>query len=452
VYDTIAQILQARIGLMPDSIGQRTLNRAIDHCMAAQQLSDPQDYLQRLQSTEALLQELIETVIVPETWFMRDRAPFDFLKSQVQLTRLASDRATSDRLLSDQRPLRILSLPCSTGEEPYSIAMTLLEAGLNPTEFSVDGIDISHGSLGRARIARYGDYAFRNQTPEIRDRYFTPDGKVYQLQKQVCDRVTFIQGNILERTWINPLRPYHVIFCRNLLIYLTQDSRRRVFAHLETALAADGILFLGSTESTQPVPLPLKAIRHQGTLLYHKQTHKRELTDRSIGLSPRFKPTNQPLTTPRTTPPIPAPSTGRLNPLSSDSSRPQATAFSSKIPAQIPAQIPAPAPTPQPPTHSELSGLRRLADAGLLDEAIESCEYYLRGHSSDAEGHLLLGELYQAQQLDSRAEECYRRATYLNPDHRQALVHLALLKEQQGDNNGANLFWRRVDRLEQRSP
>ncbi len=464
MYDTIAQILQQRIGLMPDSIGIRTLTRVVDQCIADLQLRNPQDYLQRLRSDETVLQSLIEAIIVPETWFMRDRAPFDFLQSQVQL-----NPSSSSRLLSSQRPLRILSLPCSTGEEPYSIAMSLLDAGLKPTEFSVDGIDISHASLQRARTARYGSYAFRNQTPDIRDRYFDPDGQSYQLQKQVCDRVTFIQGNILERTWINTLRPYHVIFCRNLLIYLNAESRRQVFANLDSVLAADGILFLGSTESTQSVPPPLHPLRHEGTFLYRKQ-----ITSSSRSLSPSTSPPSSPSTSrfasqsanqsTRTDPvsrtathqdvlPVPELSAGRLSSLRSDISPPKSQPPLSRVapnpnPASRGESTPAqPRRSETLPTPSELSGLRQLADAGLLDEAIESCEYYLRGHSSDAEGHLLLGELYQAQQLNSRAEECYRRATYLDPANRQALIHLALLKEQQGDNSGANLFWRRVDRL-----
>jgi chemotaxis protein methyltransferase WspC len=146
----------------------------------------------------------------------------------------------------------------------------------------------------------------------------------------------------------------------------------------------------------------------------------------------------------------------RLIPVRSEMARPTSAPRSAPGSAPTAAPITAPLPplrtAPKPNNSPELSGLRQLADAGRLDEAIESCEYYLRGHGSDAEGHLLLGELYQAQQLNSRAEECYRRATYLNPDHRQALIHLALLKEQQGDTSGANLFWRRVDRLESRSP
>jgi chemotaxis protein methyltransferase WspC len=442
VYDTIAQLLQQRMGLMPDSIGQRTINRIIDQCMAEKHLTDVQVYLRQLQTNEIVLQELIEAIVVPETWFMRDRAPFDFLLSQIRQT--PSGR---DRLLSSQRPLRILSMPCSTGEEPYSIAMTLLEAGLNPSEFSVDGMDISHVSLARARVARYRDYSFRNQPTEIRDRYFDPIDNLYQLQKRVCDQVTFTQGNILEQSWINPQRPYHVIFCRNLLIYLNGESRRQVFDNLETALATDGILFLGSTESTQPVPPPMKAMRHKGTFFYHKQgVQNHELATRS---GPRMVPRSarpDPLPSHTATRPIDRPRPVPSLPRSTRSSRPTSASVSAPITA--PSTEPISTPRSAPNDNPELDGLRRLADAGLIDEAIESCEYYLRGHSSDAEGHLLLGELYQAQQLNSRAEDCYRRATYLKPDHRQALIHLALLKEQQGDSSGANLFWRRIDRLE----
>lgn len=459
MYDTITQILQHHIGLMPDSIGTRTLERAIAQCMVEQELRDPQDYVQQLQSPE-ILQNLVEAVIVPETWFMRDRAPFEFLKAEVR----------QRTILSETRPLRLLSLPCSTGEEPYSIAISLLEAGLKPAEFQVEGIDISHRSLRRAQSARYGDYSFRNQTPEIRDRYFDHDGIGYQLQRRVCDQVSFRQGNSLETDWIPPLRSYQVIFCRNLLIYLDEASRHRVFANLAAALAPDGILFLGSTESTQPVPAPLQPIRHQGTLLYIKQSTKTQqfhkqsnpaLQSRSTGGKPSpDRPLGRPgdrsgdrptlgTTTPAVPPPIVPPSSDRAKAIATSSYAPPTplTPLAPPAPPRPITSMSTVTPLTDDALSPELTGLRQLADAGMIDEAIESCEYYLRGHSSDANGHLLLGELYQAQQLNSRAEQCYRRATYLDPDHRQALIHLALLKEQQGDRHGANLFWRRVDRI-----
>jgi chemotaxis protein methyltransferase WspC len=459
VYDTIYQILQRRIGLMPESIGPKAIGRAIEQCMAERQLRNPDDYRRLLESQPEILQELIEAVIVPETWFMRDRAPFDFLKAQVQ----------QGTILSRQRPLRILSFPCSTGEEPYSIAICLLEAGLDPSQFSVEGIDISHQSLGRARAARYGNYSFRSQPTEIRDRYFVPSGSGYQLQPQVIQQVTFRQGNILDPDLLSALRPYQVIFCRNLLIYLDNDSRRRVFANLSKGLSADGLLFLGSTESTQPVALPLRPVRYEGTLFYTKSSEIKssEIKSSEIKSSkPQSAPVEatpidrSPQRSPSLTTATPVGQGRRTVPAPIAAPRPLASPFPQRIAPTGPPiaaridPLPAARPARVPPAtlNPELVGLRQLADAGLLSEAIESCEYYLRGHSNDAEGHCLLGELYQAQQLDRQAEQCYRRATYLDPQHRQALVHLALLKEQQGDRAGANLFWRRVDRLGEQGP
>ena len=108
------------------------------------------------------LQELIDTVAVPETWFFRDRGAF------IALARIALD-AMVRRGPTDV--LRILSVPCSTGEEPYSIAMSLLDAGLSPQRFQVEAIDISHRAIERARAGVYRRNSFRGQDLLFRGRH-----------------------------------------------------------------------------------------------------------------------------------------------------------------------------------------------------------------------------------------------------------------------------------------
>ena len=134
--------LKERIGLDVTSVGTAIIERAVRQRISAVPGRTADEYWQALQHSAPEQQALIEAVIVPETWFFR------YPESFATLARLAVKRLAEIKHL---RALRILSLPCSTGEEPYSIAMALLDAGLAPHQFKVDGLDVSPLSVARAK-------------------------------------------------------------------------------------------------------------------------------------------------------------------------------------------------------------------------------------------------------------------------------------------------------------
>ena len=119
----IVALLRHSIGLNPDTIGPEVIARAVRHRMAQCSASDLQTYLERIQTSEQELYALIDEVVVPETWFFRDQMPFAYLGRYVMAEWLPRHQHTV---------FRVLSLACSTGEEPYSIAMALLDTGLAP--------------------------------------------------------------------------------------------------------------------------------------------------------------------------------------------------------------------------------------------------------------------------------------------------------------------------------
>ena len=136
-------------------------------------LSD--QYYQLLLRSPAEWDELVESVVVAETWFFRDREPFAALVSLLLEEWLPARPA---------RPARLLSLPCSSGEEPYSMAMALLDAGVAPELFEITAVDISHRALAHARRGVYGRNSFRDKDLGFRDRYFraAKDGFALQLE------------------------------------------------------------------------------------------------------------------------------------------------------------------------------------------------------------------------------------------------------------------------------
>jgi chemotaxis protein methyltransferase WspC len=127
------------------------IERAILERQTANRLADTRAYFARVWTSKAELQALVEAVVVPETWFFRDPGAFDALSSVVR----------HGALPMATEPLRLLSVPSSSGEEPYSIAMALLDAGVPSARFQVDAMDISQVALERAAAAVYGRNSFR---------------------------------------------------------------------------------------------------------------------------------------------------------------------------------------------------------------------------------------------------------------------------------------------------
>ena len=233
--------LKERIGLDVTSVGPAIIERAVRQRSTANHALTADDYWHRLQGSRDEQQALIEAVIVPETWFFR------YPESFATLAKLAATRLAQ---INNLRALRILSLPCSTGEEPYSIAMALLDAGLKPHQFKVEGMDVSPLSVEKARRAVYGKNSFRGQDIEFRERYFTAENEGYRLDERVLDQVRLQVGNLLDPTLLANEPAYDFVFCRNLLIYFDLPTQQQVFEVLKRLTHVDGVLFIGPAEGS----------------------------------------------------------------------------------------------------------------------------------------------------------------------------------------------------------
>jgi chemotaxis protein methyltransferase CheR len=191
----------------------------------------------------ALAEQVIEALLNNETYFYRDRLPFDLLMAG-PLQRLEAARRGT-------RKLSIWSVGCSTGQELYSIAMSLAEQEPRWRGWTIElvGTDISRSAIERARAGRYSQFEVQRGLPVMQMvRWFTDEGNgQWQVAPKLRDAVRFELGSITER----PPRPgrFDIILCRNLLLYFSESMRRLAFTRLADAIAPDGALMLGAGET-----------------------------------------------------------------------------------------------------------------------------------------------------------------------------------------------------------
>jgi len=402
-------MLKRTMGLDVQSIGRPMLERALHERRDKSGLDDLDAYWLLLQMSEQEQLHLIESVIVPETWFFRNREAFN------EMVQLQPQRPFSAGL-----PLRILSLPCSTGEEPYSIAMALLDIGMPPQNFRIDAIDISPQSLAIARQAVYGKNSFRGNALAFRDHYFALNEQGYALSETVRQQVRFIQGNLFAPGLLFGEAPYDIIFCRNLLIYFDRTTQHQAVTILTQRLAPEGLLFVGPAESALMMQHALTPIKAPMAFAFRQGAPKPDASRPAPAAVFAPQPPARPA--PRPAAPLAAPS--RTRPAADSRPLPQAT----------------------------LARVQLLADQGKLGEAANLCEQLIQHHGASAAAYYLMGVIHDAADRRQAAAECYRKALYLEPDHAGAMTHLAALLQTQGDAAGARLLQQRARRSAENNP
>jgi chemotaxis protein methyltransferase WspC len=417
----IEALLASRIGLDPISVGSRLISRAAHKRMKELGLGDMAAYESRVRQSEPELQSLIEEVIVPESWFFRDDRPFQWFRDYVCAKWL------SDAL---RPPLRILSLPCAGGEEPYSIAMTLNDLGLPDYRFFIDGIDISAHRLEIARRGIYSANAFRGSDLSFRARYFRELEGAYELDATIRSKVHFAHASVLDPNLLYGSPPYDIVFCRNLLIYLDTAARVRVLTAIERILKRDGILFIGHADRLEVLGIESKfaSIDDPACFAYRRKTGGDVMTASlqidPIGMMPIVSDHEFF---------VPAVINVRAD-----------TAFAPQvIPDSIHDTTQAPYQADDPPL---LEQAAEMANRGQFPEAIAACERHLLVNEFSASTYHLMGMIHQAAGNRQRAEDCFHKAVYLDPTHDEALLTLALLAERRGDLTAALGFRRRADR------
>lgn len=407
----IASLLEQSIGLTVTSIGASTFARALNNRKKVLGIDNDEAYLEKLTISFMELRRLVEEVVVPETWFFRDQEPFLYLNEYI----LKSDKDLSVDIF------RILSLPCSTGEEPYSIAMTLIQAGLKPTSFYIDAVDVSGRSLAVALKGVYKQNSFRTKDIGFRDNFFYKTEEGYALSPVVRGKVRFVQGNMLQPGFLDSLGRYDVVFCRNVLIYFSKEAQMQVIDSLYNLLMPEGLLFTGHSEASLFMGTRFVPVHHSKAFAFHKRKQVPEVIRQSEQTATRNyvkKTTDVPA----------APLFKRAGPVS-------------RKPAHV----------EKPKTEDdEFEYVRKLADAGNLEEAAAICEKKLRQNGLSARWYYLLGVIRDCQGQSEEALKFFRKAVYLDPGNAEALIQLSLLAERAGNLDTAANYKRRARMIQEK--
>ncbi len=405
--------------------------------------------------TQTEMKRLIDTLTIGETHFFRDESQFNALANEVLPAVIARKRAAAAAVGPDIQPqLRIWSVGCATGEEPYSLAMMLKELlpDIDNWYILILATDISPTALKRAQKGIYSDWSFReDRARAMRPRYFTryrpADGRQtkdrYRLRDDIRQMVTFAPLNLIEDNYpaiANNTVSMDLILCRNVTIYFTEDTTRWVILRLHDALLDGGWLVVGHSEPSLTIYREFQTHIFSGTVLYQKidRTYPyRDVRSARIDLSEKIKPQTAPLRPPPIQP--------------------------KKVTAALSA------PPPPEPDHYEVAGV--LLNKGNTEEAIEELHRKIANDSSFAPAHSLLGRAYanlgrwnkarywceSALKLDTLQSEAYyvlgliyehednlpeaiemfKKAIYLDRDAPLLHFHLAMLYKKEDQINNA---------------
>jgi len=235
ILEQIVQRLTDAAGIDPASLETGRITWTIERRCRHLKLPGPLAYLEQLGSSTAELDELIDALVIQETRFFRDPGVFDHLCLWAQSMTANSPGS-----------LRILSAPCSTGQEAYSLAAILHCAGIPFSGFTIDAFDISRTALATAQRGVYPASALQNTSADLQVACGTLRNQHWHMRDELRGRIRFERRNLADSSALDKAPGYHLILCRNLFIYLHAPARAFLAGSLSKALLPGGQLIVGS--------------------------------------------------------------------------------------------------------------------------------------------------------------------------------------------------------------
>ena len=213
------------------------------------------------------LNKLFEVVTTNETSFFRNPPQLEVFQKSVLAETLEQCRK------SGQKKLRIWSAGCSTGEEPYTLAIILhevLKSDIRTWDIKITANDLSEAVLAAARRGVYNEYALRTTPKEIVSTYFGKEGNLYKVDPMLKRLISFGQINLSDKEQLRRVEKSQIVFCRNVIIYFDDEMKRKVINAFYDNLEPSGALLIGHSESLHNISRAFQLEHHKGTIVYRK--------------------------------------------------------------------------------------------------------------------------------------------------------------------------------------
>jgi chemotaxis protein methyltransferase WspC len=429
--------LAQAIGLEASALGSTVFRQSVGRRMRARGANSVPEYMNLLDSDGDEFQALVEELVVLESWFFRHAHSFELLRRHAVST-----------MVVRQQPYRVLSFPCAGGEEPYSIVMALREAGLGFHQFQVDAADISEMALRKARGGNYRLRSIRVVAPDIQGRYFRIADQSVEVLTEIREAVRFIRANIIDAPCAFQGDNYDAIFCRNLLIYLTPAARRRVLQAVDGWLSPSGLFFVGHAEVLREIEGLFEPVQERGAFAFRRSPAAQAAQFERPAMLPECSRSGDQDVAPA------------HPPTSTKTSKSQSVKFTKSAAPDVPLTIQKLSEHKSRVSSSSASReacfdelarrVSAISSAARHPEAIEICEQHLRQNGPNPEVYHLLGMVFQAAGMYDEAKHALERAIYLDPQHEESLLSLALLARRRGEDQIAVRFEQRSQRAHDR--
>jgi chemotaxis protein methyltransferase CheR len=232
-YQQFIANIKRKTGIDLSLYKEAQMKRRLTSLYEKRGLKNFQQFFAAIEKDETLFHEFLDRITINVSEFYRNAKRWGVLEKKIL-----------PKLLAQNRRLKIWSAACSTGEEPYTIAM-ILSKFMPLTYISILATDIDENAIARAQIGLYTERSLQEVPEEMRKKFFTKEGMYYKIDEKIKKAVTFKKHNLLA----DPFgRFFDLIVCRNVLIYFTEEAKQKLYLQFNEALRPGGILFVGSTE------------------------------------------------------------------------------------------------------------------------------------------------------------------------------------------------------------
>ncbi|MHB8881012.1 MAG: CheR family methyltransferase [Thermodesulfovibrionales bacterium] len=455
VLSTFSRFVESNMGLSFPKEKWSDLERGIRSAASEFSAGDAESCVKWLMSarlSKGQVETLASHLTVGETYFFRDRKCFDILEKHI-IPGLVRSRA------GNEQNIRLWSAGCATGEEPYSLAILIrrIISDLKNWNITILATDINPRFLQKAREGVYTDWSFRESPNWVKEHYFTKTAKGFELRRDIRNMVTFSYHNIIEDPFpslSNNTNAMDIIFCRNVLMYFSQERARDAVQHFYRCLAGDGRLIVSAVETSQTLFSAFRPINYPGVILYRKtepgedapsitiprkQVHlpQPQASELGVGMAGRLSPVPPPTYT--TIEPAPAVLDSYEEALQSYRQGRYAETVE-KITSLLSSDKASGhnkgcvSRGDEGALHAKAMALlaRTYANQGRLSDALLWCERAIASDKMSSEFHYLLATILQEVGQAEEAVAALKRTLYLDQDFVPAHFLLGNLTRQQG--------------------